>query len=188
MYYKNFDEAWQDILKVAKQKEEIKTLAQQVSNHIVSITDDSITVVSQKSRSGNKRILTRQKFKPYWNSLVEKGSLNFKKDLPRSEWFPLGSIIITFFAHLPCVEFTISPRVLYLMPHSTHDLGTTRMRLPEEFELKGIVPKHKPLTKAERKRLWKKATGSFKRAGIPEEWFKEFFHEEQEEGSTYQRE
>lgn len=45
MYYKNFDEVWQDILKVAKQKKEIRTLAQQVSNCIVSTTDDSITVV-----------------------------------------------------------------------------------------------------------------------------------------------
>lgn len=44
MYYKNFDEVWQDILKVAKQKKEIRTLAQQVSNCIVSTTDDSITV------------------------------------------------------------------------------------------------------------------------------------------------
>ena len=74
MYYKNFDEAWQDILKIAKQKEEIRTLAQQVSNRVVSITDDSITVVSQKSKSGNERILTRQKFEPYWDALVEKGS------------------------------------------------------------------------------------------------------------------
>jgi len=54
------------------------------------------------------------------------------------------------------------------------------MRLPEEIELKGIVPGHRLLTDIERKRLWKKATGSFKRAGIPEEWFKEFFHEEQD--------
>jgi hypothetical protein len=93
MYYKNFDEAWQDILKVAKQKGEIRTLAQKVSNRIVSTTDDSITVVSQNSE--NKRILTRKNFEPYWNALVEKGSLNFKEDLPRSEWLPLGTIIIT---------------------------------------------------------------------------------------------
>lgn len=188
MYYKNFDEAWQDILKVARQKEEIRTLAQQVSNRIVSTTDDSIMVVSQKSKFGNIRTLTRQKFEPYWDALVEKGSLNFMEDLPRSECFSVGAIIITFLAHLPCVEFTITPRVLYLMPHPTHDLGTTRMRLPEEIELKGIVPGHRPLTNTERKRLWKKATGSFKRAGIPEEWFKEFFHEEQESNLAYQRE
>ncbi len=187
MYYENFDEAWQDILKVARQKEEIGTLAQQVSNRIVSTPDDSITVVSQKSRSKSERVLTRQKFEPYWDVLVEKDNLNFMEDLPRAQWLYVGAIITAFLAHLPCVEFAIKPRVLYLMPHPTHDLGTTRM-LEEKIELKGIVPGHKALTKAERERLWKKATGSFKRAGIPEEWFKDFFHEEQKQSGAYRRE
>ena len=173
MYYKNFDEVWQDIHKVALQKDEIRTLAQQVPNRIIGVTDSSIIVVSKKSKSGKMRILTRKQFERYWDVLERKNRLNFKKDLPESQWHHTGAIIITFLAHLPCVEFTTNPRVLYLMPNSTNDLGTTRI-----YELRGIVPRHKPLTNAERKRIFEKVKGSFKRAGIPREWFKDFFHEE----------
>jgi len=50
----------------------------------------------------------------------------------------------------------------------------------KELELKGIVPEHKWLTKAERKRLMKKAIGGFKRAGLTDDDFKELLPYEKE--------
>ena len=125
MYYNNFDEVWRDLREVASQKEKIRTLTQQVPNRIVSVTDSSITVVSERG-SGGKRELTRQRFEDFWSKLSEQKSLNFMKDIPESLYRPVGAIIIAFLAHLPCVEYTIKPRVLYLMENATHDLGTTQ--------------------------------------------------------------
>ena len=54
------------------------------------------------------------------------------------------------------------------------------MAKEKELELKGIVPWHKSLTKAERKRLMKKAIGGFKRAGLTYDDFKELLPDESE--------
>ncbi len=58
----------------------------------------------------------------------------------------------------------------------------------KEVELKGIVPGHKSLTKAERKRLMKKAIGGFKRAGLTDDDFKELLPDESEKINTVGRE
>jgi hypothetical protein len=123
----SFEGAWQDILLVAKMKEAIPTLSQGVLNRIVEVTDRSITVVSE--RTEKERVLTKEMFRPYWEELVRKGSLNFVKDLKESDWIRRGAIIISFLAHLAYIEYSLNPRILYFMPEETHPLGTTKGRL-----------------------------------------------------------
>ena len=118
----NFEQVWQQILQIARTREEICTLGNRrrgVRNQIVSVHEDGITVVSE--RTGTKRKLRRRDFQRCWEVLIEDGQLSIPPVHVGNE-----RIIMAFLAHLPNVEYSHEPQTLHLMPYDTHTLGTKR--------------------------------------------------------------
>lgn len=122
----SFESVWRDVTGIAKKRKNISTLSKKSSNTIDSVSKSFI-----KMREGrNRKLITIRKgeFQSYWNVLSRKGVLNFVKDIKGRPLIRKGSLIISFLARLPSVEFTLRPRVLHLMPKNTHKLGTLKRR------------------------------------------------------------
>ncbi|MCS7385194.1 MAG: hypothetical protein NDF55_00445 [archaeon GB-1867-005] len=122
----SFEYVWRDILQIAKKLSSISTLGLGVTVKIEDVKDDRIIVYSE--RTGKRRVLKKERFKPFWNALLRRGSLNYKKDLKPSDWAGAGAIIIAFLARLPYIEYSLQPCILYLKSENTHSIGTLKER------------------------------------------------------------
>lgn len=123
----DFEQVWQQILEIARRKknEGIYTLSQdkrRAHNQIVSVMENAIDVVSEKTREQRK--LPKRDFRRCWKVLIEDGQLSIP---PVHVWNE--RIIMAFLAYLPNVEYSTRPQTLYLMPIDTHPKGTRRERV-----------------------------------------------------------
>lgn len=103
----DFEEVWKGILDIARTKTSIKTLGMGVDNRIIAVNPDKIIVVSE--RTGKERAVRKDVVKLDWEILASKGSLRIGEE---KSWH--GSIVATFLAELPFVDYTLKPRTLYL--------------------------------------------------------------------------
>lgn len=121
-----FDRAWTQIVGVARRRKSIPTLSSKAESRIVDVKANSISV-----REGKRKrlvVLKKSEFHQFWKVLTKRGVLNFAKDIRGRALIRKGSVIVSFMARLPFVEFTLRPRVLHLMPKQTHRPGTIRRR------------------------------------------------------------
>ncbi|RLE53980.1 MAG: hypothetical protein DRJ26_02495 [Candidatus Methanomethylicota archaeon] len=107
----------------------ISTLGLGIKVKIVDVKDDRIIVYSEKTKK--TRVLSKKRFKPFWEALLKRGFLHYKKDLHQSDWAGTGAIIIAFLARLPYIEYSVSPCILYLKREYTHKIGTLKRKETE---------------------------------------------------------
>jgi len=119
-----FDAAWKDIISIASGRDSISTLSRGIRNRIVSVMDDALILRSDLTKK--ERTLRMEEFRHFWEILRAKGRMNFIKDVHDPRLVRMGSIIISFLARLPNVEYGISPRMLYMMDWDTHAIGTVK--------------------------------------------------------------
>ena len=121
-----FEAVWDDIMKLAE-KRSISTLSRGVKNQIVSAGHESIVLLSELTQK--ERVIRKDEIKCFWGILNKKGRLNFVEDLKYDpKLLRMGSIVISFFARLPYVEYGLKPRMLYLLDHNSHTLGTLKRK------------------------------------------------------------
>lgn len=120
-----FEAVWQDIVNFSKKKKSIETLSRGIKNMIMSVGKDSIVLRSEMTKM--ERAVTKEEFRHFWEILKRKGSLEFLKDIEDPKLLRAGSIVVSFLARLPRVEYELKPRVLYLMGEDTHSLGTLKV-------------------------------------------------------------
>jgi len=101
----SFEKAWQDILNIARSREEIDTLVRRKVNDIVKVFEASITVRSKET--GNNRILPKKDFQYAWNKLMQKRIIELQDIEP--ELRGRKSIIFAFLARLPYVNHEVKP-------------------------------------------------------------------------------
>jgi hypothetical protein len=116
----DFEHVWQQILEIARKRDEICTISQGVPNKILFVHKNAIVVSSE--RTGNPRYLTKANFIRCWTVLVENGQLSIPPVHVGNE-----RIILALLARLPNVEYSTKPKqTLYFMPWNTHPIGTKR--------------------------------------------------------------
>jgi hypothetical protein len=120
----SLDKVWRDLIELARSKDAIPTLSQHVLDEI-SVSTKGIIVVSE--RTSKPRLLTKEKVRPFWSVLEQKGILT-REDIPLPDRMYVGRIIFSLLAHLPYVEYETKPQKLYLMPDNTHQLGTLKQK------------------------------------------------------------
>ena len=119
-----FESVWESITELAEKRGTVRTLSRGIRNKVIEVGSNGIKLRSEITKK--ERPILKQEFKHFWDILKRKGSLEFTKDVDDPRLVRLGSVIISFLARLPNVEHDIKPRVLYLMEHNTHTLGTLR--------------------------------------------------------------
>ncbi len=119
-----FENVWEALTGIAEKKGHVNTLSRNVKN---KITDVGSNAIKLKSELTNKeRTILKEEFRHFWDILKKAKKLDFTKDVDDPKLVRLGSIIISFLARLPNVEHDLKPRMLYLMEHNTHTLGTLK--------------------------------------------------------------
>jgi hypothetical protein len=126
-YEFDFETVWNDITKMIKKRGSIATLSRGVKNKILKITKNEITLRSELTKK--ERAITKEEFRDYWDVIEMNGKLNFIEDFKDDPMLlRLGSIMISFLARLPYIEYTLKPRMLYITKYNTHNLGTLKRR------------------------------------------------------------
>jgi len=110
---KDFEQAWRQILKIARSESVIYTISHKNRNSIVSVEPNSITVRSEASKTGNSRKLPKSDFRKVWNHLAIHKQVTCRND--KEVIVPNQRIIMAFLARLQnCVKVTHKPQTLHL--------------------------------------------------------------------------
>ena len=116
-----FESVWENITELAEKRGTVRTLSR---NKVTEVGSNGIKLRSEITKK--ERSILKHEFRHFWDILKKRGSLDFTKDVEDPRLVRLGSVIISFLARLPNVEHDLKPRVLYLMQHNTHTLGTLK--------------------------------------------------------------
>jgi hypothetical protein len=119
-----FENVWEALTGLAERKGHVNTLSRNVKNKVMDVGTNAIKLKSELTKK--ERVILKEEFRHFWDILKKKGKLDFTKDVDDPKLVRLGSIIISFLARLPNVEHDLKPRMLYIMEHNTHTLGTLK--------------------------------------------------------------
>lgn len=123
---KSFDEVWKDILKLCNTKNTIHTLTQRKWNKITRTDSDSISVLTKRSEGIAKKV-PKWMFEEAWRHLIANGSLS-QMCLVRELNVRRSAFVMSALAHLPYIEYSKKPTIIYLCKTLTHPLGETKLR------------------------------------------------------------
>jgi hypothetical protein len=111
----SFDAVWGTLQELATRGPELQPLAGQASSEIREVTGEGIWLYSQAI--GREYLVSRDRLKAAWEVLARDGYL-----VPRDVGMSYGAV--TLLAHLPYVEYSTQPVMLYYPAATRHALGT----------------------------------------------------------------
>lgn len=139
---KTFGEVWEDILKLCNTKNTIHTLTQRKWNKITRTDSDSISVLTKRSEGIAKKV-PKWMFEEAWRHLIANGSLS-QMYLVRELNVRRSAFVMSALAHLPYIEYSKKPTIIYLCKMLTHPLGETKLRAMNRGE--ALIKAKKSLT------------------------------------------
>jgi hypothetical protein len=114
-----FATVWADLQTLGARRMPLHRLAGQTSSEIRDIDDDGVWLYSNST--GRTYQITRGLLEAAWTALLTTGRL-----VPREVRMNYGAV--TLLAHLPYVDYSVDPVMLYYPARAPHPLGSVRRR------------------------------------------------------------